>query len=221
MRTCRNCSTPLIQPPLGRPQTDFCSRTCKDAVRSAAQIAARAARRMGRVCAHCSGPIPESRNYRSKTCSPKCGEAYQNRRRQEGKRSAWLASKPPCGFCEDEIPQSRPAGSMYCSVQCKRSALSARWRAKSPGYMRQYLYGITPDTYEAMLTAQDNRCAICLSPQWPGKGNRPHVDHDHSTGKVRGLLCGKCNAALGHMDDDPTRLRAAAAYVEAHVSQRS
>lgn len=84
--------------------------------------------------------------------------------------------------------------------------------------MRQYLYGITPEQYGAMLQQQDNRCAICRSDKWPGKGSRPHVDHCHDTGKVRGLLCGKCNVALGNMDDDPIRLRAAAAYVEARMT---
>jgi hypothetical protein len=96
--------------------------------------------------------------------------------------------------------------------------MGARWRERWPNYMRQYLYGVTPDQYEQMMLGQDGRCAICRSEEWPGKGNRPHVDHDHATGKVRGLLCGKCNVGLGNLDDDPARLRAAAAYLEAHAS---
>lgn len=82
--------------------------------------------------------------------------------------------------------------------------------------MRGYLYGMTAEQYDALMADQDGRCAICRSDEWPGKGNRPHVDHDHDSGAVRGLLCGKCNVALGNMDDDPNRLRAAAAYLEAH-----
>jgi len=84
--------------------------------------------------------------------------------------------------------------------------------------MRQYLYGVSPEQYAAMLEAQGGQCAICDSDQWPGKGNSPHVDHEHATGKVRGLLCTNCNNGLGNFGDDPARLRAAADYLEAHAS---
>jgi hypothetical protein len=53
--------------------------------------------------------------------------------------------------------------------------------------------GITDDDYEALLAAQGGGCAICGNPP---KTRRLHVDHDHKTGKVRGLLCHRCNRAL-------------------------
>lgn len=61
---------------------------------------------------------------------------------------------------------------------------------------------------EAMLAEQDGRCAICLTAQ------AIHIDHDHATGKVRGMLCFRCNAALGQLADDPATVRRAAAYLE-------
>lgn len=92
--------------------------------------------------------------------------------------------------------------------------MDARWRAKSPGYNRQYLYGLSQEQYEVMLEAQGNACAICKSTDWPGKDKRPHVDHDHVTSEVRGLLCNNCNNGLGRFGDDPARLRAAIEYLE-------
>ena len=77
--------------------------------------------------------------------------------------------------------------------------------------MRQYLYGITPEQFAERLIAQDNRCAICRTDTPNGKGW--HVDHDHATQAVRGLLCGNCNNGLGNFADDPTRLRAAVEYL--------
>lgn len=64
-----------------------------------------------------------------------------------------------------------------------------------------------------MVTAQGGVCAICEQPE-PKK--RLAVDHDHTTGAVRALLCSKCNVALGLMSDDPARLRVAAHYLETH-----
>ncbi len=59
-------------------------------------------------------------------------------------------------------------------------------------------YGITLEEYEALNVAQDGRCAICRG--WEGK--RLHVDHDHDTGRIRGLLCPRCNRALAQVGDD-------------------
>jgi predicted nucleic acid-binding Zn ribbon protein len=215
--TCENCGKPLTKPAKGRPQTRFCSTPCKEAVHSAEKIAANLAARQGRICAECDGPIPVEVNLRAKTCSRECGVAYQNRRRQEGKRAAWMENKPPCGQCGGEIPESRPAGSLYCSPECKKKTHDAIWRAKSPMYMRTRAYGITAEWYAETLITQGNACAICRDTEPGGKGGW-HVDHDHATGKVRGLLCHGCNIALGYLKDDITRLRAAIAYLEAHAS---
>jgi len=72
------------------------------------------------------------------------------------------------------------------------------------------LYGITVDDYYAMLEQQGGGCAICEA-KIPGMRHYKrngriemfHVDHCHSTGKVRGLLCGACNRAIGYLRDDP------------------
>ncbi len=70
---------------------------------------------------------------------------------------------------------------------------------------------MTQEEYEARLREQGGGCAVCGRPPKPGKSL--HVDHDHETGHVRGLLCFKCNAALGQLDDDLERIEAALIYV--------
>jgi len=59
----------------------------------------------------------------------------------------------------------------------------------------KYLYGLTIDSYTALLDKQGERCAICRSPD-----RRLVVDHDHQTGRVRGLLCNRCNNHLGWLE---------------------
>lgn len=74
-------------------------------------------------------------------------------------------------------------------------------------------YGITVSEYNRLLALQEGKCAICKT-DCPGKGKRHfHVDHDHLSGKVRGLLCVKCNMGLGSFDDNQALLWAAAFYV--------
>jgi len=77
-------------------------------------------------------------------------------------------------------------------------------------------YGITADEYVALCLAQDDRCAICGQPETGfrrGQVRTLSVDHDHDTGRIRGLLCFRCNSALGLMADDPDRLAAAIRYL--------
>lgn len=73
---------------------------------------------------------------------------------------------------------------------------------------RDYIirYNITLKEYNEMLKLQDYKCKICKSITPGGKGNFK-IDHCHSTGKVRGLLCNSCNVTLGLVNDDITRLK--------------
>lgn len=75
-------------------------------------------------------------------------------------------------------------------------------------------YGITTEQYEEMLIAQDGLCAICRRDDF---GNKlPPVDHDHVTGKVRGILCQQCNVTLHKMETMPGWVEAAARYLNLH-----
>jgi hypothetical protein len=78
------------------------------------------------------------------------------------------------------------------------------------------LYKLTPEEYRAMYDAQNGVCFICQqTTQGRGqKNNRLAVDHNHSTGKIRGLLCSHCNTALGLFRDSPELLKSAINYLK-------
>lgn len=75
-----------------------------------------------------------------------------------------------------------------------------------------YTYGITPEKYEAILASQGGVCAICRK---PASNQRLSVDHDHKTGKVRGLLCRRCNVMLGYARDQYQLFHLMAEYLKA------
>lgn len=90
----------------------------------------------------------------------------------------------------------------------KVKASQAKYRRKR--YLRMK-YGLTVDDYERMTAAQDGLCAICHRPAASGLLD---VDHDHSTGKVRKLLCGPCNMMLAGAQDSMETLWAGTDYLE-------
>ena len=71
---------------------------------------------------------------------------------------------------------------------------------------------MTTIDFEILLASQNGECAICHTAEPGLKGWA--VDHDHVTGRVRGILCNHCNFGIGHMKDDASILRSAADYLE-------
>jgi hypothetical protein len=92
----------------------------------------------------------------------------------------------------------------------------ARSRARTTAEQRlQDRYGIGFEGLSALYAAQNGRCAICAT-EAPMRGRGCfHVDHCHESGRVRGLLCGSCNKALGLFKDNTLRLSSAIAYLSA------
>ena len=79
-------------------------------------------------------------------------------------------------------------------------------------------YGITPEIYQQLFKQQEGKCAICSSSEVSvaRRSYNLFVDHDHGTGKVRGLLCHHCNTGLGHYRDNTETLQKAIEYLNAH-----
>jgi hypothetical protein len=100
------------------------------------------------------------------------------------------------------------------------------WKAERPNYHLGYLlrtkYNLTLEQFGQMVEDQNGCCAICFrEPSGKGLQNqRLHVDHDAETGKVRGLLCGDCNRAIGLLKHDTVAILRAAAYLEDNCAIR-
>jgi uncharacterized LabA/DUF88 family protein len=112
----------------------------------------------------------------------------------------------------------------YQNNKIKISAQKKRWRDNNKEKIKftnraswlKTLYKLSVDDYDKLLVQQHGLCAICLQQETITKRGVPVklcVDHDHITGEVRGLLCNKCNAALGLLKDDPLLIQAAATYL--------
>ena len=90
---------------------------------------------------------------------------------------------------------------------------AARTPEKSRRHNMKYNHGLTPEQFDAMFESQDKGCAICgvteAKPWW-------HVDHCHSTGKIRGILCHYCNVSLGYAKESVSRLENMIVYIRKH-----
>jgi hypothetical protein len=115
------------------------------------------------------------------------------------------------------------ARSLYAKDNARRLADPEHRRQKREREARR-LYGIEPEEYRAFMAAQGGKCAICgyESLPWDDTQRRSrgmktpglHVDHCHDSGRVRGLLCGACNTALGSFKDDSEILAKAIEYLK-------
>ena len=118
--------------------------------------------------------------------------------------------KPLVEFSRD---RRRPSGyGSYCK-KCENARLepalgSEYYQRYRKAWELKHRYGLSVGEFQAMVSNQGGRCAICRRVAKPLV-----VDHDHATGKVRALLCHKCNRLLGFVNDDPALLQAALDYL--------
>lgn len=115
--------------------------------------------------------------------------------------------------------EETPRQKKYQRNKEKSNAQSRAWRAANPDRHRELMwrqlgFELSVPQYNAMVSAQEGRCAICRR-SFQGTKNT-HVDHNHSTGRVRALLCGNCNRGIGMFDDQPDILLAAIDYLQYH-----
>jgi hypothetical protein len=132
-----------------------------------------------------------------------------------------------CSYCKLEKPFSAFCLSRVrkigLSIVCRpcTTEKSKAWRAENldkvlEGARRSHRlrkYGLSQDAYDALFAAQGNKCAVCRDILQRGTF-RAHIDHDHDTGAVRGLLCNTCNSGIGMFRERADLLLAAAAYLK-------
>lgn len=121
-----------------------------------------------------------------------------------------------CGLCREAKPledfHRSARGVLGRQAYCRPCALRySEQRRRLTGYDRERRYGLTQEAFDRLYESQEGRCAICSGTI---SGRNCHVDHDHGSGTVRGLLCFNCNSALGKLGDSPRLLRRAAHYLE-------
>lgn len=140
----------------------------------------------------------------------------------------------PCGLTaavtRSTAARSRNKEAYNARLRERRAADPEKFRAKSRAWYAEHKeeriaarrvnhlaekYGLTPLQVEKMIRKQKGKCAICKQPP-TGRWKTLHVDHDHETGKVRGMLCYRCNLALGQFKDSLDLVKSAAAYLARH-----
>jgi len=137
------------------------------------------------------------RTVTTKTCS-KCG--VEKDISEFGKRSgAYDGLKGACRPCENS------RNKQYRTPD-KSRVWSLKWRLANR-------YGIKQEDFTGMMEAQGYKCAIC-SDELDFDSGKFAVDHNHTTGDVRGILCPSCNHGIGKLKDNPSVLRSAAQYLE-------
>ena len=127
-----------------------------------------------------------------------------------------------CPACEETKPitefgkdkRAKNGIAVYCRP-CNR-VKSQKQRDRNPNLNRsnhlRYRYNLTIQEYDEMKAAQDGKCACCKK-----EDSRLVIDHDHTTGKIRGLLCDACNLSLGLLGDDLSVISSLHTYLENNV----
>jgi hypothetical protein len=132
------------------------------------------------------------------------------------------ANTKVCTGCDTVLPDSefhknknarKELASRCKKCNCARSSAHSKSEAGRECRL-QRIYGLSTEQFDAMLESQNHQCAICGSQEAHGRWEQFHIDHNHATDKVRGLLCNRCNTLLGMADDQIAILLAAVKYLE-------
>lgn len=180
------------------------------------------------ACFHCGQDFePHPLAHRAKFCLP-CRpivkairiKAYKQTHPESGKDRAREYARTPRGKELRSAANKRRYAANPDKFRIRSMKHHQQNREQSIyGIRRSRLarYGITPEIYDDLLVKQDGVCAICR--KTCSSGMRLAVDHEHGSGKVRGLLCGQCNTGLGKFRDSVEVLTRASEYIQRHAAK--
>lgn len=202
MSQCAQCQQSFIS----KPRKIYCSKTCKAKAKQD---------RDRKPCAHCGGEKPRGKRHLCDSCRSKLPE--KERERDHKRRSGLTRSEATKQYMDRKrgAKKINDQGQYWC-LDCqayrspkkfstlKSGKIPARCRkcdsARQHALRIEKVYGITIEAYNLLMEWQGGVCYIC---QKPSRVRRLAVDHDHKTGKVRGLLCRRCNReVLGYFAND-------------------
>lgn len=178
------------------------------------------------VCRMCGRPTQAGSRGRIKAfCTPGCERAWRSQELMDNTLAAdFRPAGPLCPKGHVKTGSARPRKLANGEVRMHPECLICR-REKKKAYVRRNpekarrsawrtnlrrKYGIEAEDFDTLSSLQEGVCAICGGPP---RGKPLHVDHDHRTGRVRGLLCYRCNLAVGQLDDSPERAERLAQYI--------
>ena len=146
----------------------------------------------------------------------------RNREERKGYMRDYYVKKPekfPRRTPEQQAEHNARRREKYAADAAYRKAMKEKvkaWQERNP-HMRKgqrlRKFNLTLPEFQAMLESQGGKCLICGYSDTSNPKHFPFVDHCHTTGKVRGLLCSNCNHGLGHFKDSVDRLQAAIQYL--------
>ena len=154
-----------------------------------------------------------------KFCSDQCCTDHGNMIKMKARadKLGLPLGHKPCSVC-GTVFKYEHNGNKFCSTKCRLTRKQEhRAHVQSKAYKaeeRANKYGMTLEQLEALEEAAGHQCQICGVHEKDAPKGRLHVDHDHETGKVRGLLCQQCNHGLGMFKDDVSQLSKAIEYLQ-------
>jgi len=181
---CAQCEVPFV--PIG-PHQRFCSGACRKA-----------------SWAHEAG-----------FSQHKLAGRYQSEEhvanRIAASRKTLASLKRECGNCAEMFTPTSYA-QRYCSGRCSETVRKSKSYVQASAQGRKRRPAVTREEYDRRFAEQKGICAICGNP--PREGRRLSIDHCHDTNRIRGLLCDRCNTAIGLLKDNTATLKAAIEYLE-------
>ena len=150
--------------------------------------------------------------YCRSCCARRGAEIYRRKRERAGKTVRKNISVPEghkhCRRCDQVKPFSEWHRNARQSDGLASYCKECRKHLGRLGHLKR-TFGLTLEEVASLIDSQGGMCAICDGPP-------QHIDHDHATGRIRGVLCGLCNMGLGQFGDDPMRLARACSYLRRH-----